>query len=94
MVNLLPRRIRWHGELSLLERDVEKRVGAPPFEQWLAGLNRIEQAAARVHTPTSSASASYTLREYIRLVRQAVLAKVQSAGANAQGERSVGAMNS
>ena len=70
---------RWYGELKLLERDVASRTGPPPIDQWMADLNRIEQAAARIKTPASYASEAYTLREHIGLVRSAVMAKVRSA---------------
>ncbi len=38
-------------------------------------LDRIERAAEQIRTPASFASEAYTLREHIRLVRSAVLAK-------------------
>lgn len=88
--NLLPRvyrwrvrsRIyRWYGELALLEHDVGSRTGTLPVGQWLADLDRIEQAVVRIRTPVSFASEHYTLREHIGLVRQEVMAKAQSAGA-------------
>jgi TRAP-type uncharacterized transport system substrate-binding protein len=41
---------RWYGELALLERDVAERTGALPTEKWLADLERIERAVARIHT--------------------------------------------
>ena len=84
--NFLPRILSWrvhsrvyrlYGELTLLERDVGRRTGALPIEQWLAALDRIEQAAARIRTPASFASEAYTLREHIGLVRRAVMAKAQ-----------------
>jgi TRAP-type uncharacterized transport system substrate-binding protein len=87
LVNLLPQLLRWrarsriyrwYGELALLERDVDSRKGALPIEQWLAKLDRIEAAAARVKTPASYASEAYTLREHIALVRRTVLEKVQA----------------
>jgi hypothetical protein len=93
--NLLPRLIRWrvrsriyrwYGELALLEHDVRTRAGALPIEQWLRDLGRIEQAAARIRTPVSYASETYTLREHIGLVRQAVMAKAQEMGANGGGD--------
>ena len=49
---------RWYGELALLERDVRSRTGPLPIEQWLADLDRIELAAARIRTPASYASTS------------------------------------
>jgi len=91
LANLLPRLFRWrvrsriyrwYGELALLERDVVRRTGALPVEQWLADLDRIELAAARIRTPVSFASENYTLREHIGLVRQEVMAKANSAGAS------------
>jgi TRAP-type uncharacterized transport system substrate-binding protein len=86
LVNFLPqilrwrvrsRIYRWYGELTMLERDVATRKGTLPIEQWLADLDRIEQATARIRTPTSYASEAYTLREHIGLVRRAVMAKAQ-----------------
>jgi TRAP-type uncharacterized transport system substrate-binding protein len=69
---------RWYGELALLERDVAARTGALPREKWLADLERIERAVARIHTPSGYASEAYTLREHIALVRRAVLARTSS----------------
>ena len=84
LINLLPQLLRWrvrsriyrlYGELKLLEREIGSRTGTLPIEQWLADLDRIEQAAARMGTPASYASEAYTLREHIALVRRMVLAK-------------------
>ena len=47
---------RWYGELALLERDVAERTGALPAEKWLADLERIERAVARIRTPSGYAS--------------------------------------
>ena len=69
---------RWYGELALLERDVAERTGALPTEKWLADLDRIERAVARIRTPSGYASEAYTLREHIALVRRAVLARTSS----------------
>ena len=69
---------RWYGELALLERDVAERTGALPTEKWLADLERIERAVARIRTPSGYASESYTLREHVALVRRAVLARISS----------------
>lgn len=86
LINFLPQLLRWrvrlriyrwYGELNLLERDVGARTGTLPIEQWLADLDRIDQAAARIRTPVSFASEAYTLREHIGLVRRAVMAKAQ-----------------
>ena len=84
MTNLLPQVFRWrvrsriyrlYGELKLLEREISSRTGTLPIEQWLARLDRIEQAAVRMGTPVSYASEAYTLREHIALVRRIVLQK-------------------
>jgi TRAP-type uncharacterized transport system substrate-binding protein len=69
---------RWYGELALLERDVAARTGTLPTEKWLADLERIERAVARIQTPAGFASEAYTLREHIGLVRRAVLARTNS----------------
>jgi len=71
---------RWYGELAMLERDVDARTGTLPIRQWLADLGRIERAAASIRTPASLASETYTLREHVGLVRQAVMAKAPSVG--------------
>jgi TRAP transporter TAXI family solute receptor len=75
---------RWYGELALLERDVATRQGTLPVEKWLQDLERVEQAAEHIHTPTSFASEAYTLREHIGLVRRKVLAKAGAAAAASQ----------
>jgi hypothetical protein len=81
MMNLLPQLFRWrvrsriyrlYGELKLLEREVVSATEGTATEQWLAHLDRIEQAAARMGTPSSYASEAYTLREHIALVRRSV----------------------
>jgi TRAP transporter TAXI family solute receptor len=77
---------RWYGELALLEHDVATRQGTLPVEQWLQDLDRIEEAAEHIHTPTSFASEAYTLREHIGLVRRAVLAKADAAARAVQGD--------
>ena len=66
---------RWYGELALLEQDVAARTGTLPTEKWLADLERIERAVARIHTPAGFASEAYTLREHIGLVRRAIIAR-------------------
>ena len=66
---------RWYGELKLLEREVAMRGGDLPIDKWLADVDRIERAAEQLRTPSSLASEAYTLREHIRLVRGAVMAK-------------------
>ena len=66
---------RWYGELVLLERDVAARTGDLPIDKWLSDLTRIEDAVARLHTPTGFASEAYTLREHIHMVRDAIIAR-------------------
>jgi len=84
LINFLPQLFRWrvrsriyrlYGELKLLEREIGSGTGTLPVEQWLAHLDRIEQAAARMGTPASHASEAYTLREHIGLVRRSLLQK-------------------
>ena len=66
---------RWYGELALLERDIAVHTGTLPIGKWLADLERIERAVARIHTPAGFASEAYTLREHIGLVRRAIIAR-------------------
>ena len=82
IANLLPQLFRWrvrsriyrlYGELKLLERELGEQSGTAPMQDWIARINRLEQAAARIGTPASYASEAYTLREHIALVRQSVL---------------------
>ncbi len=77
---------RLYGELKLLEREIGSRNGALPIEQWLAHLDRIEQAAVRMGTPVSYASEAYTLREHIALVRRIVLQKAADQQRPERGE--------
>jgi TRAP-type uncharacterized transport system substrate-binding protein len=76
---------RWYGELKLLERDVAMKGGDLPIEKWLGDVDRIERAAEQLRTPSSLASEAYTLREHIRLVRSAVLAKAGGVSSGAVG---------
>jgi len=74
--------LRWTSVVAASRDFARRRLvpanGTLPIKQWLAYLDRIEQAAARMRTPRSFASEAYTLREHIALVRSAVMAKVQS----------------
>ena len=56
------------------------RTGPLPKEKWLADLERIERAVARMptHLLGTRVKPSYTLREHIALVRGAVLARTSS----------------
>jgi TRAP-type uncharacterized transport system substrate-binding protein len=76
---------RWYGELAMLERDVRRRRGELPIERWFADIERIEDAAARMHTPKRLASEAYTLREHIGLVRNAVTARAEQARKESSG---------
>lgn len=65
---------RWYGELGQVERDLlHGHSGAPPVQQWLGELDRIEHAVEELKVPPKYASEAYTLREHIGLVRRAVL---------------------
>ncbi len=84
LINILPQAMRWrarhriyrwYGELKLLEREIGARRGELPIGQWLAALDRIEAAAARIRTPASYSAEAYTLREHINLVRRDAMAK-------------------
>jgi TRAP-type uncharacterized transport system substrate-binding protein len=84
VTNLLPQVFRWrvrsriyrlYGELKLLEREIGAQTGTVPIAHWIAHIDRLEQAAARMGTPASYASEAYTLREHIALVRGIVLQK-------------------
>jgi hypothetical protein len=54
---------------------VAARTGKLPIDTWLADLARIEEAVAKIHTPSGFASEAYTLREHIGLVRRAIIAR-------------------
>jgi len=69
---------RWYAELALLERDVNTRSGAPPIEEWLGHLARIERAVEELRIPAKFASEAYTLREHIGLVRGSVLRRAEA----------------
>ena len=96
VINFLPQIVRWrvrsriyrwYGELKLLERDVEERQGPLPIDKWLADLDRIERAVARIKTPASFASESYTLREHVALVRHAVELRAEKSASEARDRR-------
>ena len=89
LIKFLPQMLRWRGrsridrwydELTLLERDVRLREGAPPIQRGLADLERIRIGVERATTPASFASEACTLREHIDLVGRAVKAKAAAAG--------------
>ncbi|HTS20248.1 MAG TPA: TAXI family TRAP transporter solute-binding subunit [Casimicrobiaceae bacterium] len=72
---------RWYGELALLERAARSRSAAPPFEQWLRDLDRIETGVGRLKVPPKFASEAYTLREHVGLVREDIRRRAAEAGA-------------
>jgi TRAP-type uncharacterized transport system substrate-binding protein len=89
VTNLLPQVFRWrvrsriyrlYGELKLLEREIGSQTGTVPIAHWIARIDRLEQAAARMGTPASYASEAYTLREHIALVRGIVQQKAADQG--------------
>jgi TRAP transporter TAXI family solute receptor len=88
LLNLMPQLLRWrvrsriyrwYGELAFLERDVHTRRGPLPGEHWLSTLDRIERAVEALKVPPKFASEAYTLREHIRLVRDAVVERLARA---------------
>lgn len=72
--------IRWYGELAVFERDVLRRKGPPPTEQWLKDLARIETSVAAIRVPAKYANEVYTLREHIDIVRRDLTAKTGALG--------------
>jgi hypothetical protein len=92
VLNLMPQLLRWrvrsriyrwYGELAFLERDVNTRRGPLPGERWLSDLDRIEHAVEALKVPPKFASEAYTLREHVRLVRDAVVERLARADAGA-----------
>ncbi|HET9764629.1 MAG TPA: TAXI family TRAP transporter solute-binding subunit [Casimicrobiaceae bacterium] len=77
---------RWYGELALLEGDVNTRTAAPPVEEWLGDLDRIERAVEELKIPPKFASEAYTLREHVRLVRARVLERRRGSAPRAAGD--------
>jgi TRAP-type uncharacterized transport system substrate-binding protein len=95
LTNVLPQLFRWrvrsriyrlYGELKLLEREIGAGTESLPIQRWLAQLDRVEQAAARMGTPASYASEAYTLREHIGLVRRSLLQKATDQERPPRGE--------
>jgi TRAP transporter TAXI family solute receptor len=64
---------RYYGELKLLELEAQYAPESKTREQWLAELDRIEQAAHRIATPLTFADHVYTLRSHVHMVRKALL---------------------
>ena len=64
---------RYYGELKLLELQAQESPNSKTPEQWIAELDRIEQAANRIPTPNAFAEQVYTLRGNVNMVRSALL---------------------
>jgi TRAP transporter TAXI family solute receptor len=71
---------RYYGELKLLELEAQRAPESRTREQWLAEIDRIEQAAHRIRTPLAFAEHVYILRSHVHLVRKALLHRLAQAG--------------
>ncbi len=70
---------RRYGELKFLEAEFDQAPQSQSREEWLARLEKIEQAVNRMPTPLTFADMLYTLRSHIHLVRKKLLGAVPSA---------------
>jgi len=64
---------RYYGELKLLELQAQDSPDSKRPDEWIAALDRIEQAANRIPTPNAFADQVYTLRAHVQLVRRSLL---------------------
>ncbi|HVK56961.1 MAG TPA: TAXI family TRAP transporter solute-binding subunit [Burkholderiales bacterium] len=64
---------RYYGELKLLELQAQEAPNSRTSLEWIAELERIEQAANRIPTPNAFAHQVYTLRTHVQLVRRSLL---------------------
>jgi TRAP transporter TAXI family solute receptor len=67
---------RYYGELKLLELQAQDAPESKTPEEWIAALDRIEQAANRIPTPNAFADQVYTLRAHVNMVREATLRRL------------------
>lgn len=67
------RLFRHYGELKLLEIQSQQKPESKTQQEWLAELDRIEQAANRMPTPLAFSDQVYTLREHVHMVRKNIL---------------------
>ena len=65
---------RYYGELKLLELQAQDAPDSKTPEEWIAELDRIEEAAHRIPTPNAFANQVYTLRAHVNMVREATVA--------------------
>jgi hypothetical protein len=79
LFKLLPRTYDWimrskitplYNELRSIEREMDAQGSGHAADAIVARLDQLDQRATRLRLPTSYASAAYTLRSYIDLVRQ------------------------
>ena len=61
---------RWYGELKYLELQAQNDPAARSRQEWLAEVQRIEDAVNRMPIPLAFADFAYTLRLHIDMVRQ------------------------
>lgn len=64
---------RYYGQLKMLELQAQQSPGSKTQEAWLAELDRIEEAANKIPTPSAFADQVYTLRTHVHLVRKQLL---------------------
>ncbi len=64
---------RYYGELKFLEMQVQDAPDSKTPQEWIAALERIEQAANRIPAPNVFADQVYTLREHVQLVRRSLM---------------------
>jgi TRAP-type uncharacterized transport system substrate-binding protein len=69
---------RYYGELKLLEVQVQETPDKKSPAEWIAELDRIEQAANRIPTPNAFADQVYTLRTHVQLVRRSLMQRLNS----------------
>jgi TRAP transporter TAXI family solute receptor len=73
---------RYYGELKLLELQAQDAPKSKTPEEWIAALDRIEQAAHRIPTPNAFAEQVYTLRANVNMVREATLRRLTGTSAD------------
>jgi hypothetical protein len=69
---------RYYGELKLLELQAQEAPDSKKPEEWIAELDRIEEAAHRIPTPNAFAEQVYTLRSNVNMVRDALMHRFAS----------------
>jgi TRAP transporter TAXI family solute receptor len=62
--------VRCYGDLKFLENDLRQHYDPPQHQEYVAHLERIENAASTLNIPLAFSDLLYTLREHINLVRE------------------------